>query len=123
MKFYELMNFLLILQQKKPNDFVISTGKQTTVKNFVNLVAKYLKIKIKWTGKGIKEKAIDENGNVIVACDKAYYRPLEVNSLLGSSKKARRILGWKPQIKINELTKLAFAICAISFGISNSTFW
>ena len=93
----------LILQQKKPNDFVISTGKQTTVKNFVNLVAKYLKIKIKWTGKGIKEKAIDENGNVIVACDKAYYRPLEVNSLLGSSKKARRILGWKPQIKINEL--------------------
>ena len=93
----------LILQQKKPSDFVISTGKQTTVKNFVNLVAKHLKIKIKWRGKGIKEKAIDEKGNVIVACDKAYYRPLEVNSLLGNSNKARRILGWKPQIKINEL--------------------
>ena len=86
---------------KETRDFVISTN--TTVKNFVNLVAKKLKIKIKWIGKGIKEKAIDEKGNVIVACDKAYYRPLEVNSLLGNSNKARRILGWKPKIKINEL--------------------
>ena len=77
----------LILQQKKPNDFVISTGKQTTVKNFVNLVASHLKMKLKWKGKGIKEKAIDENGKVIVACDKAYYRPLEVNSLLGILRK------------------------------------
>ncbi len=93
----------LILQQKKPDDFVISTGKQTTVKNFVNLVAKYLKIKIKWRGHGINEKAVDENGNIIVACDKVYYRPLEVNSLLGDSKKARRILKWKPKVKINDL--------------------
>ncbi len=93
----------LILQQKKADDFVISTGNQTTVKNFVNLVAKFLKIKIKWKGKGEKEIAIDENGDKIVACDKAYYRPLEVNNLLGDSKKAKRILGWKPKIKITEL--------------------
>ena len=73
------------------------------MKNFVNLVASHLKMKLKWKGRGIKEKAIDENGKVIVACDKAYYRPLEVNSLLGDSKKARRALGWKPQVKINEL--------------------
>ena len=93
----------LILQQKKADDFVISTGNQTTVKNFVNLVAKSLKIKIKWKGKGEKEIAIDESGNIIVACDKAYYRPLEVNNLLGDSKKAKRILGWKPEIKLTEL--------------------
>ena len=93
----------LILQQKKPDDYVVSTGNQTTVKNFVNIVAKNLKIKIKWKGKGIKEKAFDENGNLIIACDRAYYRPLEVNNLLGDSKKARRILGWRPIIKLNQL--------------------
>ncbi len=93
----------LIMQQKKPDDFVIATGNQTTVKNFVNLVSKYLGIKLKWKGEGIKEKAFDQNGNIIVACDKAYYRPLEVNNLLGDSKKARRELGWKPKVKLNEL--------------------
>ena len=80
----------LILQHKKPDDFVISTGKQTTVKNFINLVSKELQINIKWKGKGIKEKAVDENGNTIVSCDKAYYRPLEVNNLLGDSKKSQK---------------------------------
>ena len=92
----------LMLQQKKPNDFVISTGKQTTVKNFVNLVASHLKMKLKWKGQGIKEKAIDANGKVIVACDTAYYRPLEVNNLLGDSKKARRELD-ETKVKLNEL--------------------
>ena len=93
----------LIMQLKKPDDFVIATGKQTTVKNFVNIVAKRLGIKIKWKGVGIKEKALDENGNVIVACDKAYYRPLEVNNLLGEAKKARKILKWSPKTNINDL--------------------
>ena len=92
-----------MLQQKKPEDFVIATGKQTNVKNFVNLVAKQLKIKISWKGKGIKEKAIDENGKTIVACDKAYYRPLEVNTLLGDSRKARKKLKWNPKINLNAL--------------------
>ena len=92
-----------MLQQKKPEDFVIATGKQTTVKNFVNLVAKQLEIKILWKGKGINEKAVDKNGKIIVACDKAYYRPLEVNTLLGNSGKARKKLKWKPKIKLNEL--------------------
>ena len=93
----------LMLQQKKPEDFVIATGKQTTVKNFVNLVAKQLEIKISWKGKGINEKAVDEYGKTIVACDKAYYRPLEVNNLLGDAKKARKILNWKPKNTLNEL--------------------
>jgi len=92
-----------MLQQNKPEDFVIATGKQTTVKNFLNLVAKQLEIKISWKGKGIKEKAVDENGKIIVACDKAYYRPLEVNTLLGDSKKARKKLKWNPKINLNEL--------------------
>ena len=92
-----------MLQQKKPEDFVMATGKQTTVKNFVNLVAKQLEIKISWKGKGINEKAVNENGKTIVACDKAYYRPLEVNNLLGDSKKARKKLKWNPKINLNEL--------------------
>jgi GDPmannose 4,6-dehydratase len=92
-----------MLQQKKPEDFVMATGKQTTVKNFVNLVAKQLEIKILWKGKGINEKAVNENGKTIVACDKAYYRPLEVNNLLGDSKKARKKLKWNPKINLNKL--------------------
>ena len=93
----------LMLQQRKPEDFVIATGKQTTVKNFVNLVAKQLEIAIYWKGKGSKEKAVDEYGKTIVACDKTYYRPLEVNNLLGDAKKARKILNWKPKTTLNEL--------------------
>jgi GDPmannose 4,6-dehydratase len=93
----------LMLQQKKPKDFVIATGKQITVKNFVNLVAKQLEIKIKWKGTNLNEKAIDKNGKIIVACDKAYYRPLEVNNLLGDARKARKILKWKPKINLKEL--------------------
>ena len=95
----------LMLQQKNPEDFVISTGLQITIKQFVNLVLKELKMKVAWRGKGINEKAYDEKGNLIIACDKAYYRPLEVNSLLGSSKKAYKKLGWKPKTKVKELVK------------------
>ena len=93
----------LMLQQKKPEDFVIATGNQTTVKNFVNLVSKELKLNIRWRGKGIKEKAFDEDDNLIVACDKTYYRPLEVNSLLGDAKKARKKLNWKPKSTLKSL--------------------
>ena len=93
----------LMLQQKKPEDFVIATGNQTTVKNFINLVSKELKLKIRWRGKGIKERAFDEDNNLIVACDKTYYRPLEVNSLLGDAKKARKKLNWKPKSSLKSL--------------------
>ena len=93
----------LMLQQKKPIDLVISTGKQSTVKNFVNKVSKKLNMKLSWKGKGISEKAIDQNGKTIVACDKNYYRPLEVNNLLGDSRKARKILNWKPKTGLDDL--------------------
>ena len=92
-----------MLQQKKPSDYVISTGKQYTVKEFVNLVLRELNIKFTWKGKGINEKCYDESGNCIVACDKEYFRPLEVDTLLGDSSKARRELNWKPRTSIKEL--------------------
>ena len=93
----------LMLQKKKPEDYVIATGNQTTVKNFINIVSKKLNLKIYWRGKGINEKAYDINKNVIVACNKAYYRPLEVNNLLGDARKARRKLNWKPKSNLQNL--------------------
>ena len=93
----------LMLKQKTPDDFVISTGKQVSVKNFVNIAAKLLNMKINWKGSGINEKAYDINKKVIVACDKAYYRPLEVNTLLGDSKKALKKLKWKPKTDLKKL--------------------
>ena len=92
-----------MMQKKTPSDYVISTGKQYTVKQFVNLVLKELNIKFKWKGKGINEKCFDENDNCIVACDKEYFRPLEVDTLLGDSRKARRELNWKPKTSIKKL--------------------
>ena len=95
----------MMLQKKTPSDYVISTGKQYTVKHFVNLVLKELNIKFKWKGKGIKEKCFDNNGNCIVACDKEYFRPLEVDTLLGNSNKAKKELKWKPKTSIEMLVK------------------
>ena len=92
-----------ILQQKKPDDFIIATGKQYSIKFFVNLVAKKLKMKLTWKGKGLNEKAYDKNNKSIVECDKNYFRPLDVNTLLGDSSKARKELKWKPKIDINML--------------------
>ena len=94
-----------MLQQKKPNDYVIATGKNYSVKEFVNLALKELKINFKWRGKGLGEKCFDENNNCIVACSKEYFRPLEVETLLGSSKKAKKELNWKPKIEIKQLVK------------------
>ena len=95
-----------ILQQKKPDDYVIATGKQFSVKQFINLVAKELDMNLIWKGKGIKEKAFDKvSKKVIIECDKKYLRPLDVNTLLGNAKKARKKLNWKPKINIKELIK------------------
>ena len=94
-----------ILQLKKPDDFVIATGKQYTVKDFINIVAKELDIKIKWSGKGLNEKAYNDRGISIIECDPAYLRPLEVDTLLGDYSKAKKILRWKPKINIKQLAK------------------
>ena len=94
-----------MLQRRKPEDYVISTGKQYSVKQFVNFVLSELKIKYFWKGKGINTKCYDQDGNCIVECDKAYYRPLEVDTLLGNSNKAKKELKWKPKTSIKMLVK------------------
>ena len=94
-----------MLQKKTPDDYVISTGKQYSVKQFANIVLEELKIKFRWKGRNIKEKCYDENGKSIIECDPSYYRPLEVNTLLGDSSKARKKLKWKPKINVKTLVK------------------
>ncbi len=94
-----------ILQQKKPDDFVIATGKQYSIKQFVNLVCKEIKLDITWKGKGLREKAFSKDGKVLIECDNRYIRPLDVNTLLGNASKARKKLKWKPTHNINQLIK------------------
>ncbi len=94
-----------MLQKKTPSDYVIATGKQYSVKQFVNLTLKELRIKYTWKGIGLNSKCYDEAGNCIISCDKNYYRPLEVDTLLGNANKARKELKWKPKSNIKNLVK------------------
>ena len=96
----------LMLQHEYPEDFTISTGVLYSVRDFVNLAAKEIGIKLKWQGKGIQETAIDvDSGKVINSIDARYFRPTEVDTLLGDSTKAREKLGWTPKISFEELVK------------------
>jgi len=96
----------LMLQQEKPEDFVIATGEQHSVREFVEAAIDELNMgKIEWVGTGLEEKGIDGNGNVIVAVDPRYFRPAEVDTLLGDATKARERLGWKPRVTFRELVK------------------
>ena len=93
-----------ILQQKKPDDFVIATGKQYSIRQFINFVSKKLNMRIKWLGKGINEKGYDSiSKKNIIFVDRNYLRPLDVNTLLGNAKKARKQLSWKPKTSIHQL--------------------
>lgn len=96
----------LMLQNKKPMDFVISSGKSHSVKDFVNATANALGMKITWHGKGLKEVAKDEKGKVIVSVNHKFYRPREVNYLVGDSRLAKRILKWAPKTSFEELVKM-----------------
>jgi GDPmannose 4,6-dehydratase len=93
----------LMLQQEKPEDFVIATGVQYSVRDFVNAAAKELGMQIRWEGQGVDEKGYDSNNKVIVAVDPRYFRPTEVETLLGDPSKAKQKLGWTPKISFNEL--------------------
>jgi GDPmannose 4,6-dehydratase len=93
----------MMLQQSKPEDFVIATGIQKSVREFVDAAAAELKIKMSWKGKGVEEKGYDEKGNCIVAVDPEYFRPAEVESLLGDASKAKKLLGWTPKITFEQL--------------------
>ena len=94
-----------ILQQKEPDDYVIATGVQYSIKEFINKTARQLNMKIIWKGKGFKEKAYNEKGASIIECNKNYFRPLDVNTLIGDAKKARKKLNWKPSVKLETLIK------------------
>ena len=93
-----------ILQQKQPDDYVIASGKQYSIRQFIGFVSKKLNMKIIWKGKGLKEKGYDSiSKKNIISIDKNYIRPLDVNTLLGNASKARKNLSWKPKINIHQL--------------------
>jgi GDPmannose 4,6-dehydratase len=93
----------LMLQQEEPEDFVIATGKQYSVRDFINLAASMMGMELTWKGTGINEKAYDQLGRCIVSVDSRYFRPTEVDSLLGDATKAKEKLGWEPKISFEEM--------------------
>ncbi|MGA8041772.1 MAG: GDP-mannose 4,6-dehydratase [Terracidiphilus sp.] len=93
----------LMLQQQEPRDYVIATGEQHSVREFVEVAAEQLGMKVRWKGKGAEEQGWDQDGNLIVLVDPRYYRPTEVETLMGDASKARRELGWKPRFSFREL--------------------
>jgi GDPmannose 4,6-dehydratase len=93
----------LMLQQEVPEDFVIATGIQYSVRDFVNAAAKEVGIAIQWSGEGVDERGFDSSGKCIVAVDPRYFRPTEVETLLGDATKAKKKLGWAPRISFHDL--------------------
>jgi GDPmannose 4,6-dehydratase len=95
----------LMLQQERAEDFVISTGEQHSVREFVTLAAEAIGIQLTWSGSGVNETAVDQNGAAVVAVDARYFRPTEVETLLGDSSYARDRLGWSPKVRFSELVR------------------
>jgi GDPmannose 4,6-dehydratase len=95
----------LMLQQSQPEDFVIATGEQHSVREFVDVAARKLGLTIKWSGNGVDEKAVNENGQTVVAVDPRYFRPAEVETLLGDPSKAKSKLGWSAKVSFDQLVE------------------
>jgi len=95
----------MMLQQDHPEEFVIATGVQHSVRDFVNTAANELKMEIRWEGHGLDEKGFDESGKCIISVDSRYFRPTEVETLLGDPSKAKNKLGWVPRISFIELVQ------------------
>ena len=97
----------LMLQQKKPEDYVVSTGKTYSIKDFINKTVKILNLKTKWTGKGLNEKLLNtSNGKIIVKINPKFFRPAEVNILKGDASKAKKKLKWVPKTNLENLIKI-----------------
>jgi GDPmannose 4,6-dehydratase len=95
----------LMLQQQKPEDFVIATGQQHSVREFVECAAAELGINMTWVGQGVDEQGFDQQGRCLVRVDPRYFRKTEVNELLGDASKASKLLGWRPRVGFKELVK------------------
>jgi GDPmannose 4,6-dehydratase len=95
----------LMLQQPQPDDFVIATGRQFSVRQFVEIAAAELGMNIRWQGSGVDERGFDQDGKCVVAVDPRYFRPTEVETLLGDPTKARQKLGWEPRIPFEQLVR------------------
>ena len=96
-----------MLQVKKPEDFVIATGKTYQVKDFINKCIKILNLNTKWVGKGMNERLIDlDKKRPIIVIDKKYFRPAEVNILRGDYNKAKKVLKWTPKTNLDDLAKI-----------------
>jgi len=97
----------MMLQQEKPEDFIIATGETHTVREFVEEAFKIVGIEMEWKGKGVEEKGINaENGKILVEINPRYFRPTEVDLLIGDYSKAKRELGWEPKVRFKELVKI-----------------
>ena len=97
----------LMLQQEKPDDYVIATGVTTQVRDFITMAFREVGIELKWEGRGVNEKGVDEkSGAPLVEIDPRYFRPAEVDLLIGDPSKAMKILGWKPRVQLPELVKM-----------------
>ena len=119
-----------MLQQKKPDDYVVSTGRTYSIKDFINLCTDYLELKTKWTGEGLNEKLINlKNNKIIVKISPKYFRPAEVDLLIGDSSKAKKILKWQPKTNLKNLVKIMldqeikyfFKLSIFKFFLKSST--
>lgn len=99
----------LMLQQPKPDDFVIATGEAHSVRDFAEEAARYFGYELKWEGEGLAEKGLDKKtGRILIEIDPEYFRPAEVEFLLGDASKAKRLLAWEPKVKFKELVKIMY---------------
>jgi GDPmannose 4,6-dehydratase len=96
-----------MLQMKKPDDYIIATGKTYSIKDFINKATKYLEMDVKWVGSGLNEKLINkENNKTIIKINPKFFRPAEVNTLTGDASKAKKKLKWEPKTNLDELIKI-----------------
>ena len=95
----------LVLQRDDPGDYVIASGHQHSVRDFVTAVAREMEIDLAWRGSGLEEQGVDGEGRVIVAVDPRYFRPAEVDTLLGDATRARQVLGWAPEVGFDDLVR------------------
>jgi GDPmannose 4,6-dehydratase len=97
----------MMLQHESPSDYVIATGEMHTVREFIEKAFQILDMPIQWEGSGTNEVGIDKNSNkVVIRIDPSYYRPTEVDQLLGDATKARETLGWKPTVNFDQLVEI-----------------